>query len=232
MPNHIQNRLQFIASPDRVKEVRGDIAGKFDSGERMTIDFNKIKKCPDALNIQIHSGIEMMVKDALKMSSHENELIASLELYNRSKTPSALTLNDEEWTLFIQALNNVREHQHMYWYSWNTANWGTKWNAYQQDDKRDTEDTIYFQTAWSSPIDLMFELHKMYSDVKMILTYADEDAGSNTGIVTFDSGVMGISNPISQSLPAWGIYFDLHPEDVQCYELIGGEYRYKEEEID
>jgi hypothetical protein len=41
------------------------------------------------------------------------------------------------------------------WYDWNTENWGTKWNAYGQDEKSiaRTEDTLTltFQTAWSPP---------------------------------------------------------------------------------
>jgi hypothetical protein len=44
------------------------------------------------------------------------------------------------------------------WYKWNTENWGTKWNAYGQDDRgvksvSRTGDTLtlIFQTAWSPP---------------------------------------------------------------------------------
>jgi hypothetical protein len=41
------------------------------------------------------------------------------------------------------------------WHDWNTENWGTKWNAYGQDEKSiaRTEDTLTltFQTAWSPP---------------------------------------------------------------------------------
>jgi hypothetical protein len=41
------------------------------------------------------------------------------------------------------------------WFNWNIENWGTKWDAYEQDEKSviRTEDTLTltFQTAWSPP---------------------------------------------------------------------------------
>jgi hypothetical protein len=44
------------------------------------------------------------------------------------------------------------------WYDWNMANWGTKWNAYGEEERGvknviHTEDTLtlIFQTAWSPP---------------------------------------------------------------------------------
>lgn len=36
------------------------------------------------------------------------------------------------------------------WHSWNTTNWGTKWNAYESG-KIDVNRTIFFSTAWGVP---------------------------------------------------------------------------------
>lgn len=39
------------------------------------------------------------------------------------------------------------------WFDWNRDNWGTKWNAYDQEPIERTDDTltIRFQTAWGPP---------------------------------------------------------------------------------
>ena len=71
------------------------------------------------------------------------------------------------------------------WYTWNCANWGTKWNAcysYLADD-----DVLVFDTAWASPIPILEKLAEICYEhnVSFIGKWADEDAGSNTG--TFES---------------------------------------------
>jgi hypothetical protein len=116
------------------------------------------------------------------------------------------------------------------WYDWNTENWGTKWGAYSMNDKRDTPDTIHFQTAWSVPEPVVEALAKMFPDVEMQWDYADEDSGSNTGRVLLKDGVTFWHNPENQSNEAYEIYFDLHPEDRENFELVDGEYKYKNED--
>lgn len=228
MPNHIQCRLKFIGTEQEVLEMRNSISGEYDDKTPMQIDFNKIVPQPIGMNVQICSRVENMVKESLKMPVHENALIAMLERGNREKTPSPLTLNDEEWAQYVQCLSNVRATGHIYWYDWNIANWGTKWNAYGQNDKRSNDDTIYFQTAWSSPVGLIEELHKMFPKVELDLLYADEDTGSNCGHIGFKQGVKYEVIPESQSNEAYDIYFELNPDDRQYYEIVNGKYSYIE----
>lgn len=231
MPNHIQCRLKFIGEEEQIKSVRNHIKGEFDDKTPMQIDFGKIVPIPKELDISIHLGIETMVKNALKMDNHSNEIIAMLESRNRQKSPSPLTLTDEDWGLFIQCLNNVRKYGHVYWYTFNVKNWGTKWNAYQQNDTRDTEDTIYFQTAWSAPVDLIGKLHAMFPNVEMCFTYADEDSGSNTGVVYFKNGSIDYSiKPESQSVEGYNLYFELHPDMKDQFHLVDGKYEYIDSE--
>lgn len=68
------------------------------------------------------------------------------------------------------------------WYDWNIANWGTKWNAYSQSIK---DNTIIFDTAWSSPTPVFDGLVKLIKDdgldVEFEVVFADEDCGNNTG---------------------------------------------------
>lgn len=71
------------------------------------------------------------------------------------------------------------------WYEWSTENWGTKWNAYSQPDDRNTENTIYFQTAWSGVPKLIEKLAWIFPNVTLEYAYADEDFGHNVASYTF-----------------------------------------------
>jgi hypothetical protein len=85
-----------------------------------------------------------------------------------------------------QALDNVRLYGHQDWYSWNTANWGTKWNAYSQEAKEDG--AIKFETAWSTPYPVIEALSLKFPEAVISMRYADEDFGHNVGEYTFHGG--------------------------------------------
>lgn len=74
-------------------------------------------------------------------------------------------------------------------YEWCRKNWGTKWNAYSQ--KRVDDKTIYFETAWSTPIPIFHLISAKFPDVPFTVRYADEDIGSNAGVLQFKSGITG-----------------------------------------
>lgn len=256
MPNHIQNRLQVIGDNEEVQKVFNHIKGKTDDGKKVQIDFNKIKPMPQGMNAECHSGIKMWVEictgqlDFASLFKPMEDTAANLFKNNQYRTLSSrmaantamehLTgqrkgnvkdMTEKDFNGFIQCLKNFREHGSTSWYEWCIANWGTKWNAYDQNDKRNTTDTIYFQTAWSSPIALIQELSKMFPLVKLELTYADEDSGSNTGKILFANGeAEEVNQPESQSKEGYDLYFELHPDRINDYKLVGGKYEYVEEE--
>lgn len=69
---------------------------------------------------------------------------------------------------------------------WAKKHWGTKWNAYDMPDRRNTSDTIHFSTAWSGVKDLIWKLGWIFPDVELDYKYADEDYGSrNNGEFRF-----------------------------------------------
>ena len=83
MPNHIQNRLQFIGTKKDVDDIMFHISSedltrrvlfeKYSTkedehfNERVQIDFNKIIKMPEELNVQINSSVEHAVRKSLKI---------------------------------------------------------------------------------------------------------------------------------------------------------------------
>lgn len=256
MPNHIQNRLRVIGDNKEVKKTLSHISSKGKDGKKIQIDFNKIKPMPEDLNIEPHHRIEMWAKictgqidfnclfsepeasvsemlDNQKFGTLADRMSAStaMDHLTGKRKGNVSDLSEEEFNVFIQCLKNYRQHGSVSWYEWSRINWGTKWNAYDQNDKRNTNDTIYFQTAWSSPIFLIQKLSKMFPLVKISLAYADEDRGSNTGIILFENGEpIEVNQPISQTIEAYNIYFELHPSSKKDYKLVGDKYEYIDEE--
>lgn len=261
MPNHIQNRLQIVGDKEDIRKVfdfiKSDKPDK--EGEIARIDFNKIKPMPEGLEANPHSGIQVWVEictgqlDFKALFRNTSQTLG--EVWNKDEDnkgfdkminlikantaiehllgerPNISKFRDDEFDIFIQCLKNLRNTGHMSWYSWSLENWGTKWNAYGQFDKRDTEDTIYFETAWSSPVNLIVELSTKFPNVEFNLCYADEDSGSNTGKITIINGEKTkCINPESQSAEGYEIYFELNPERRGDYTLVEGKYRHFEEE--
>ena len=76
------------------------------------------------------------------------------------------------------------------WYNFHNLYWGTKWNAYDGYTKiGKTQLTFVFDTAWCVP-------HKIYAFLftwcdeqcyDLEIRYADEDIGSNCGMITLDA---------------------------------------------
>lgn len=255
MPNHIQNRLQILGNNDEVQKVLDHIKGIDDDGVEMQIDFNKIKPMPEGMKINIHSGIEMWVKictgqidfaclfsqmeksssDFFKTEDYDTfirhiDANAAMEHLTDKRTGNINDFSDDDFDSFIQCLKNQREHGCTFWYDYAIKNWGTKWNAYGQNDERNTSDTIYFLTAWSSPIELIQELSKMFPSIKINLTYSSEDIGCNTGIILFENGdSIDVNQPENLSIEGYDIYFELHPGSKKDYKLVDGKYEFIDE---
>lgn len=78
------------------------------------------------------------------------------------------------------------------WYDWTCSNWGTKWNAYSFDPKRNFRAGeylgVYFQTAWATPSSVIVALSKKFPEEVITVMYADEDTGHNLGIYSVKNG--------------------------------------------
>lgn len=71
------------------------------------------------------------------------------------------------------------------WYIWRTANWGTKWNAYEVTD---AYTHFVFQTAWSTPDPVIQALSQQFPAYTFYVEYADENIGCNCGTYTYING--------------------------------------------
>ncbi len=216
MPNNVQNELTITGeTTEKVFE--------FLKGKKKFIDFNAIVPMPESLRGEFHSGITTAVEYALKLSTSNNVLLRDLQATNRRHSKSALELKDEEWNKFIICLNNVRKYGHVSWYEWSIANWGTKWNAYEQER---IENILRFETAWSNIAKLIKMVSEKYPKATFDYRWADEDTGNNTGHIIFNAGESKINIPENNSKESYDLRFSLCPSDREYYALKGGKYEY------
>lgn len=187
MPNHIQNRLFVDGLPADAAALMGHIRVTYPANEhrpeiRARMDFEKITPMPESLGTVEVVGraeeIATLMFKGIPLGFAESVVLGS----------SARDITDRERTAAKQMYDNLKVHGAMSWYDWSRVHWGTKWNAYATPDSRDTEDTIYFQTAWSAPIGLMTKLSTMFPAVTLFFDYADEDKGCNLGSLRIHNG--------------------------------------------
>lgn len=214
MPNHITNRLTIETSSERLEAIFAAIQGKDREGADMPIDFQRIVPMPEVLR---NTGSGSTIIDGKRIETWwtDNE-----HPYNHpERRPDRLLTDEEQAALAKTGFSN--------WYDWSVANWGTKWNAYSQE--RD-ENVILFQTAWAAPLPVLAALARRYPEARFTLEYADEDLGSNAGIVRYEGG-----EPYSETAlhyqAAAKLWFELNGRDPRDlgYDPITFEYVGEEE---
>jgi len=75
---------------------------------------------------------------------------------------------------------NLKKHGYADWYSFCTAEWGTKWDAKTCDEDEPynldgNQVTIFFDTAWSPPMNIYYALEEM--GFKVEATYIEQGMG-------------------------------------------------------
>jgi hypothetical protein len=194
MPNHVTNILTITGPEELVAMIKSEISGVYeDDGTTRLIDFNKIIPCPPSLNITSGTTTDNAIAILKWRQGDTSEIDRILSHPWASKYKDAEDLiedmikngraNMEEGQM---ALDNVRDYGYQDWHKWNSANWGTKWNAYSQEAKEDG--AIKFETAWSTPYPVIEALSRKYPEAVISMRYADEDFGHNVGEYTFQAG--------------------------------------------
>lgn len=184
MPNHITNRLTIIGTEEQVAQVRAEIRGE----EDQFIDFHKIAPIPKELEGTV---------SPMRIVSQEEYDIQELKIATND-----LTEDEKNWGIsrgLTQELADEYKEKFGYcdWYGWQTANWGTKWNGYDQYEV--DENCIEFNTAWSTPVSLLTTLSLKYPQITFEMEYVDEDFGYNVGKYVLLNG-----ETIDQNIPDGG----------------------------
>jgi hypothetical protein len=165
-------------------DMMGSIRGT--KGER--IDFMKIIPCPLPFD-DVPFHVELAVRRELGLT-HSNPIIAAMEQENLKITPSIEELSEEDQEKALQFMGAYDKYGCFHALDWCRTYWGTKWNAYETPTSLDTDRSFRFDTAWSTPMPVFEALAAQWPDLKFRISYADEDIGSNCGVLIFSKGVL------------------------------------------
>jgi len=94
------------------------------------------------------------------------------------------------------------------WFTWNCANWGTKWNAYWC--AKDDENRLVFRTAWSNVEGLIEKLSQKFPNATFEYSYYDEDFGAQVAKTQWRNGVLlDKQRPDNFSKAAYELIFEM-----------------------
>lgn len=167
MPNHVINKVKFTAPAATVEAFVQKHFIATEDGEK-GFDFNTVIPIPSRL-ANIHTGCTT--------------------LPSGERVREWVTEDGVRKAVDSEAL--VKQYGASNWYDWAIQNWGTKWNAYSHyvpEQHSETEIEWSFETAWSCPEPVFEQLAAQYPDAKIVIRYADEDLGSNCGILIYKEG--------------------------------------------
>ena len=210
MPNHVANILTFNGETERVNQILA-----FIQNDEQALDFNKIIPMPETYR-------------KYDTTNHPNA--RGLEVGKHIGWRDDSPLVTEE--LIEEYKRATKEQAELYgavgWYDWSREYWGTKWNAY---DCIAEGNTILFDTAWNAPLPIYEQLARMFPDIELHIVFADEDAGCNTGELTFKNGELVEENfPEDDTDESWALYFATHDYATDYYKKVDGKWRYVEDE--
>ena len=185
MPNHITNKLKINGSKEQIKNIKDFLKIEYDDCV-VGIDFNKIIPMPKSLDMTSGSienralSVYILERPEAERKDSEDRILEYLKCNNDMTYKKLFELGQKYY-------ENIQEYGYSTWYDWCCEYWGTKWNAYKCD-LEDTEDTIYFLTAWSGVPKLIEMLSVKYPEVEFEYCYADENFGHNVGAYRFKNG--------------------------------------------
>lgn len=202
MPNWITN---IVTVKENVEEFKKNFLN-----EKGEVDFNMVIPCPQDL-IDTESGSRSYSQDdSWKLTNEQKAIQLQLEtLYKDTYTQKEFvdlimdeTFNNpyfemprEQWsdatTINVaKGYYNIQKYGYRDWYDFCVTKWGTKWNVDPGecyiDEMSDGSLKITFDTAWSTPAEIWQELAN--KGLNFNVAYADEDLGSNFGILEVKDG--------------------------------------------
>ena len=220
MPNHIQNRLKFTCSPERLEEVLEAIKYE-DDGEnrdvgRGTIDFNKLIPMPKELNIEdgskTNDGISLYLTKINPYAKHygsPDDKVTEEDIYSiygkvkfkAHRGDSIPNLTQEEIAKMTQytsekkllALGQRAVNNAIKYGATTWYDWCVNnWGTKWNSYSNEYDDAgeLLFWTAWAPPRPVIVKLSEMFPDVVIHHQWADEDIGYHCGEATFAEGEM------------------------------------------
>lgn len=224
MPNHISNCLH---APKYIVD-------SLKSEDRL-VDFNNVIRMPDSLRME---GVYHTVSDEI-MRLVDNMIYVPDDIDNiiQNYPIQFLETSSEVWHSWnnsmkaeaVIQLQNYYNYGYTSWYDWSIDNWGTKWNAYDIEEK---PYGVYFETAWSMPMPVYKRLSSRFPSDYFCVRWASEDVGYYNGIVIFQYGrVVAGGEFTSASKQAYHNYIETCHDGIMPDYMFwnNGKLEYKDE---
>lgn len=258
MPNWVTNRLTFVGENAReilashlIKNEDGEYSFDFNSVEQMPkeLDIEKNSRSSDGLKLYLakinplipnlgckedkilpftsYAGkiLDMFGNDVQEHMNHyilKPSEIEELKVKYKEKFKDTIALGK-------QVYSNIEKYGSSDWYEWSYKHWGCKWNATNTFACEDGV-TVYFDTPWGTPSEMMKTLAKMHPDISIKHDYAEEQIAFMCGHDEYANGELVEENTYdAYSKEAFEMYFDLWGcEDEFKFDPVKGTYVEKE----
>lgn len=167
MPNNISNELTIHS--DNFKEALSFMAAPPESEHDEIIqhfDMNKLVPMPpefldsESSTFASQAHICYLIRNNLqilkryKYSDWAVQNASMLFLNDRYTYDQIMDMGKKVHSLF-------EKYGYGNWYEWRVDHWGTKWNTYAS--KMMADNILYFESAWSPPIDMVEKFIKMFN---------------------------------------------------------------------
>lgn len=216
MPNWVTNKVQ---APSHVIQAMLNAEGR--------VDFEIAAPFPGPWG-KDWGGIYSDAVEAAEIVCHvptvDHPLIAMLQTTNRQSF-DIKKLSEESFEQFVGMVRNWRACGYLHPMDFNRKVWGTKWNACEPSANPEAGECS-FETAWACPEGVLIKLSERFPDDEIVVTYADEDIGSNCGTFTLKAGEVVESDIV----PAWRVMSEAEKVrwkafayEVKGWEPDGGE---------
>ena len=167
MPNHVTNILKITGGTPEENKTMMDLL--FDTNGKFT--FDNFLPMPKEL-VEVKNPVSIVT---------DNERNAEITEYERKEASGELSAFLSRTFSLTEELRDdyIARFGADNWYDWAIENWGTKWGGY--DGVKNSDSECGFLTAWNTPYSAMVKLSEMYPKFTFMISYADEDTGSNVG---------------------------------------------------
>lgn len=151
---------------------------------------------------QVSQVLEFLKNDELGIGTIDFNKITPMPKWVYGSTPEIMGITSKDEAKWGEDNTSL---------GWARRNWRTKWNAYEQPDKRNGGNALYFKTAWNGVPGLIQKIAWIFPEVTIEYSFADEDYGSrNCGIYRFkENEVLEETHYLSSSKEAYELSFDL-----------------------
>lgn len=223
MPNNITNFIQLIGNSEDIKKLVDEYSTLHIPEIRRSFQGNIIYKTS-------HTGNVGWLNEETKEFSYRNSDNKTV-ISDSGILPGYEIFMSDGFTRFpdfekvILTPNNDAYHDNPdqesvrhdpdNWYNWNIKNWGTKWNGYV--NLKHDDSTFTFETAWSGVPSILEVMAKNHPNVILNYMYADEDIGSNVGLMQFEGPKFRNIEISNNSNEAFEIGFILSPDSKEYY---------------